>query len=103
MIGVMDAANARPAACGPRAGGSMWLSNVIALLDRAIQYSRAASDPISLGVLDTPHARGMTPKCGARLSPTQNPPPLAQSACHEACGRRHGPRRRGSGAAALRS
>jgi ethanolamine utilization microcompartment shell protein EutL len=35
--------------------------DVIARLDRAIQYSRDVNDkPRSRGVLDTPHARGMT-------------------------------------------
>jgi len=34
---------------------------VVARLDRAIQYSEASViEPRSCGVLDTPHARGMT-------------------------------------------
>jgi hypothetical protein len=42
------------------------LPAVIARLDRAIQYSRDVNDkPRGRGILDTPHARGMTGECGA--------------------------------------
>jgi len=44
------------------------LPAVIARLDRAIQYSEASViESRSCGVLDTPHARGMTTVCEARL------------------------------------
>jgi hypothetical protein len=46
---------------------------VIARLDRAIQYSEALMiEPKSRGVVDTPHARGMTSLCGA--APTRYTP-----------------------------
>src|ERR1700752_2420392 len=41
---------------------------VMARLDRATQYSRDSRDePMGRGVLDAPHARGMTAVCGATI------------------------------------